>query len=728
MMGTAGSYSVAVPWSLSHYIPLNGFHPLYRALFDQRQDDIAIRAWDNIEISHRLRSDPHLLAVVLKQVQEVKRFNWPFGSKLGKSYLEYFWGPNIALTNLLPGHIEFHHTAPFPTLRRPFVFHCESFAPVFFPFAQQGAGKMKSHQALRKHYRSILSNPLCLGIFSHIPETLHSLSAFFSSPDIDRKLHLSKIGLSTRCLPREIPIKQRPLTQVCFLFVNSVNQTAANFFHRGGHIVLRFWREYRLAGKLGCLYLRCTRPVDAELQQYDVDVAFLRAEEGSSVIWIEDYLANHELNALMANAHFFLLPSVSLHSVSIMQALALGTIPVVSDTVGTSLYVSDNENGIVLKGVLAASWETDSETGILVDHFRRNPDLDKQLVAQLTQRILSIVATPTQYERMRQNALERSRDQFSGARFSTDFWSKVSALYTSPCDRGIMEQGASHRSLESMAGCLLTDSDWPRVFEGATQPLRRLYTGRGQVSELGGAFVQAFGNPTMGVHDWSVLAEHIKPGAPPLKFVKSIRALDGCYLDAGDGMPNYRGHALVTFVSRIFKPYPILYRFGSRTLGRIRQYRHHVQKLLGIDKTRQQDIELVVEGLSGLNIIRCHGKYYAIPQMEGAFLLEKVEAAEYSVCFRGNTIRAVRRKIALAGKSELAKSRQVSQDSPHVELVSEGIFGFNIIRCADVFYAIPQGEGTFAQARVLAGDYSRIFSGCSIEEVRKHLEQDRVTS
>ena len=31
---------VAAPWGLSHYIALNGFHPLYRALVDHAPDDI----------------------------------------------------------------------------------------------------------------------------------------------------------------------------------------------------------------------------------------------------------------------------------------------------------------------------------------------------------------------------------------------------------------------------------------------------------------------------------------------------------------------------------------------------------------------------------------------------------------------------------------------------------------------------------------------------------------
>jgi glycosyltransferase involved in cell wall biosynthesis len=717
---------------------LNGFHPLYRALFDQRPGGITICAWDNVELSRRLRGEPRLLAELLRYTREVKRsFTWPFNSALAKGYLDHYWAPNIALTDLLPGQIEFHHTALFPTFRRPFVFHCESFAPVFFPFAHQGTGTMTSHGALRDHYRSILSSPLCLGIFSHIPETLQSLSTFFADSEIDRKLHSSRIGLSSRSFPNEVPIKQSTLSQARFLFVNSANQNPANFFYRGGHIVLRFWKEFRSTGKLGRLYLRCVRPTDEELKNHDIDLAFLRNEESDSVVWIEDYLANHELNALMSDAHFFLLPSVSLHSVSIMQAMASGTVPVVTDTVGTSVYVTDDENGVVLKGVLAASWDTDPETGILVDHYRRNPVLDDQLVSQLTQRIFFLLAAPHAYEQMRLNALERSRSRFSGAIFSEDFWSNVSRLHAN--QRGNRSGlNVSRPSLAELADCMLKDSEWPRVFESATQPYIRLYTGSGRVSELGGAFIHTFGDPQMELHDWSVVAEHVKRGAPQLKYAKTIRGLEGNYLFyRANTAPNYRRQVLIAFVSRVLKPYPALHRLGSRVLGKVRQlYQRALNKkgahqeepedlYLSFQRNMElvEDIQLVIQDLAGFNVVRCLDKFYAIPQTEGEFVVEKANAGGYSSCFIGNTLGEIRRQIAAADSVAQADPLRPSQGKPRLELVLGGVFGFNIVRFAGDFYAIPESEGAFDHARLIAGDYSRVFSGRSAEEVQKLLKE-----
>ncbi|MCK9398190.1 MAG: hypothetical protein M0Q44_21705 [Methylobacter sp.] len=387
--------SVAVPWSLSHYIPLNGFHPLYRALFDHAPPNVEFHAWDNVKLSNRFQRDIEIRDIVLraanKENDKLKEFD---SQSIAKMYGEHFWPPNLALTDALAGDIEFHHTAPYPSLKRPFVFHCESFAPVFLPFSQQGSGEFKNHKELRDHYHRIFANPLCLGIFSHMPETLDNLSRFFSDPVIDRKLFSSKIGLSLKAIAdRDIPEKAA-LSRPTFLFVNSAHQNPANFFRRGGHIVLRFWKEFRASGHDGLLMLRCTKPSDEDLLDYGVDVSFLKVETGQSIIWAEDYLSNYEMNTLVASAHFFLLPSLSLHSVSIMQAMTLGAIPVVTDTVGTSVYVTNDELGIVLRGVRAAIWQTDPNTGILIDRYVRTPDLDDSLASQMTSHILALLDAP----------------------------------------------------------------------------------------------------------------------------------------------------------------------------------------------------------------------------------------------------------------------------------------------------------------------------------------------
>ena len=184
---------VAVPWSLSHYIPSNGFHPLYRALFDHAPEDITLFAWDNVKLHRRVYSNPKIREALLNKAkaEQCERLG---RESIARTYREHVWPPNYVLTTELMGDIEFYHTTPFPSMKRPFVFHCESYAPVLFPFAQQGTGTVEHHEEIRERYQSIFANPLCLGVFSHVPETLQALSQFFRTRSLTRSYSARELG------------------------------------------------------------------------------------------------------------------------------------------------------------------------------------------------------------------------------------------------------------------------------------------------------------------------------------------------------------------------------------------------------------------------------------------------------------------------------------------------------------------------------------------------------
>ena len=565
-MKIRGQLSVAVPWSLTHYIPLNGFHPLYRPLFDERPRGIELNAIDNVKLSKALQFDELLRQSLVERVRSVKFKSAHFRiTNLGRRYCRYFDRTNLALTELLPGQIELHHTAPFPSWYRPFVFHCESFLPVFYPFAHQGTRPLRGFESLRKYYCKMFSADECLGIFSHIPETLSSLSRFFGNSLVDGKLLLSRIGISTHTLRITAKEKLPLLPPFRALFINSAHQNPASFFLRGGHIVLRFWKELRQRGTDGRLYMRCCRPTDDELVKNGVDTEFVKVETGRSVIWIENYLSNKELNALMGSVHFMLLPSASLHSVSIMQAMALGAIPVVTDTVGTARYVRDDQDGIVLKGVRRARWFTDPHTDIEFDHFSRDETLDASLIAQLTTRVLALLQSPDACERIRSRAMDRAKKDFSGSQFSEDFWGKVNDLYERYKKKHPQRDSTILHS-PSVGPTLVTDSDWSRLFEGPTQPTGRLYTGVGRVSEHSGGFIHTSGTPLIKIHDWSPVRAYIHWGAPRLQFSTTIKGLEGKFLESKNARLHFIRAAVIRPVSRFLKPYPTIYKFCARLL------------------------------------------------------------------------------------------------------------------------------------------------------------------
>lgn len=642
--------NVAVPWSLSHYIALNGFHPLYRALFDHAPPNIAFSAWDNVKLYRRFDSDQKMREIVLSEAKAQKdRLS---NTSVAGMYHEYFWSPNRVLTSELTGEIEFHHTAPFPSLRRPFVFHCEMFAPVWFPFSQQGSGRLERVNETREYYRSIFASPLCLGVFSHVPETLHSLSQFFSDPIIDKKLFPSRIGLSAKAVYDPTIPAQSSVQCPRFLFVNSANQNPSNFFRRGGHIALRFWKEYLAEGREGLLMLRCAKPSDEELDEYGVDVSLVREQTGRSIIWGQDYLANHEINALMASAHFFLLPSASLHSVSIMQAMKLGAIPVVTDTIGTSVYVADDDTGIVLRGMREAIWHRDASTGVLVDTYSKTPDLDNALVSQLINRVSGLLDTPGAYQDMRRRIVAYGREQFSGQAFSEQLWSAVSSLYRRYEESAGACTAIPYVERRSLLDCTVQSNEWACIFESPTQPMLRVDTGPCKVWELGGALIQANGNFPSKLNDWSVLASYYRVGAPQLTFARTLEELGGRYLSYSGKLSGNAINESIAWISRVLKPYPVLHRITSRVWRNIYCYHRYVASKLRQPAPSDFDIELVREGISGYNIIRHINRYYAIPQSEGAFIVEKIESGGYSSCFSGYSVDEVERAIVAACASE----------------------------------------------------------------------------
>lgn len=642
------SLNVAVPWSLSHYIPLDGFRPLYRALFDHAPAHVTLFAWDNVKLHRRLHTNARIRGKVLSKAKSERLFADRFeGEPFTNAYHEFFWPPNQIMTAELKGNIEFHHTTPFPSLTRPFVFHCESLASLSSPFIQNGGGcPFELQEEMKVHFRDMFANPMCLGIFSHVPETLEAFRRFFSNPIIDRKLFHSRVGLSEEAVSGLDLRRNVVLPRSRFLFLSSASSNPSEFFRRGGHITLRFWERYLTEGRVGLLILACRKPSDQDLSAYGVDVSLVRAQTGRSIVWGADYLSDHEVNGLLASAHVLLMPSESLDSVLVMRAMKLGSIPVVIDAVGTSVYVTDNENGIILQGVRAAMVDTDAGTDGIQDRTGKLQGVDDSLVSQMATRIGALLERPQVYDAMRQRMMTYAHDQFSGKAFSESFWKTVSDLYHG--NRGSFPgHGAAPVQTQiALQDCTMEGTDWARVFECPSQPTLKINTGLGTVWRLGGAMIHAYGSPHIERNDWSVLAQYYKSGAPRITFANTLEELAGKYLYTVEHREVVKP-SLIEWITKILKPFPRLYRFGARVLSGLRC-------IFGAQLARPNgdpDVELVRHAVFGYNIIRRFDRYYAIPQNEGAFISVKAESGGYSSCFVGYSVEEVERAIVAAHDS-----------------------------------------------------------------------------
>jgi hypothetical protein len=125
---------------------------------------------------------------------------------------------------------------------------------------------------------------------------------------------------------------------------------------------------------------------------------------------------------------------------------------------------------------------------------------------------------------------------------------------------------------------------------------------------------------------------------------------------------------------------------------------------------------LAMEGyLRQYNFIKYSGKYYALPQSEGAFVLQKVQNKRYRESYVSDTIEGLKRQImeTMAGPNQ--------NDSLPL-LIAEGYKDrINIIRYHGKYYGLGQEEGPFAIEKVIKKQYKRCFLGDSPIEVDGQL-------
>ena len=476
--------NVAVPWNQARYIPCNGFHPLYRALFENNRL-LSFNVLDEVTFAQHLAEDNAYSKKIFEQIAQMPE---PYAEKYGDSplarkFADYITRDELWLTNELPGDIEFHHTSPLTSGERPFVLHCESFLPIFMPFANQGCGAIKNPGELRKFYGQLLGSENCLGIFSHLPETLDQIRSFFRNDQINEKLHRSRTGLADRTLKvlldaRKETCPERPM----FLFTNSAHQNPRSFVLRGGVISLLFAEKFLRAGSEGLFIFRTARPGDEELRGYGINVEFIRSVENRQIIWLEGYLSEYEQLRLFTMADILLLPSVNLHSVVIMQALAAGAIPVVTDTYGTDLYVEDKQNGIVLKGVRDAVWLEHTAEGVIADNRQNFRGLAADLAEQMHSRIIDLIDNPQYLLEIRAHARIRAQQEFSGSAFRDQVSEGIIGLWQAHKKK----ERVKNSLLPSMA--LVNTDELGRLFESPTQPYLVLNTECEKVYSCKGIF------------------------------------------------------------------------------------------------------------------------------------------------------------------------------------------------------------------------------------------------
>lgn len=504
---------IIAPWSLSTYIPLNGFHPLYRSLAsatDRRANLLTPRIPGPSEYSQLMERGDYSGHVYPRIPPWVRGAE---ASVLFHEYINRLNAQEITFLSNLPGDIELHHTAPMTAGDRPFFLHVESFVPTFFPWLNQGKDHDRgSVEKVRRLYASLFESPLCLGIASHLQETLDQLSHFFRNSTIEEKLILSPIGLDESYIDAGAEKKQSD--EYKFIFLNSAHQHRESFSLRGGEISLAFALRLLRSGVNAKFFFRTARPTRQWLRANDFDPDEVSAHEGGKIIWVQNYLSTQTLIALVAHCHFLLLPSANLHSVSIMSAMANGTIPIVTDTLGTRRYVKNGETGIVLDGVYDAIWSVDDQRMIVDSHaaFWR---LRGALTDKLEREIRSLLNAPDRIRQLAANCRLAIRKDFSGSQFAEWIFDEIQKRFV---DLPGKCRSARDRPLH---GARWFEEVQPAHYEGPPLPFELVNSGTGKIFKYGRhyiyvppekltrPFTQAFWSPLTLAHER--ISVHIPP-------------------------------------------------------------------------------------------------------------------------------------------------------------------------------------------------------------------------
>ena len=332
---------LSLPLNLSIFIEANGFHPLYQSLLlnDEFFDPLVP---DLVEIS-KVNNEKFTQYKILNKSISTKKELILGQSNVSKSFIKHYYESGDAFVLCQnSGEVEFSHTIPLSSGTRPWIFHCESFMPIFIPFAYEG-DSLKKIEYLKSLYKKIFEDEQLVYIGSHIENTLKLFQDFFDSPVINSKLVKTPVSIGINLFDGDL--SKRPID---FLFVSSFHQNTNNFLYRGGFGVISFAISYLIKYPNSKFVFRCIKPNLTDMREYCIDVNKLDLfEKTGNILWIEQMLSSDNMNAMFQKTKFFLLPSTNLHSASIMQSLLNYCIPVLSNAIGVADLV-DKESGAII--------------------------------------------------------------------------------------------------------------------------------------------------------------------------------------------------------------------------------------------------------------------------------------------------------------------------------------------------------------------------------------------
>lgn len=306
-----------------------------------------------------------------------------------------------------PYDLVLHHSMPFTLGQRPWVMHIEELVTLFAPALWHGqtAHVRIREQPIYRLVRRLLEGEACLAVSAHLRHTADWLGRLFESEAIAAKSHFIPFGID---FPRALdgPIAtamarrdERTDDAVTFLFTNSWSQDPRSLLVRGGLDVLLAFARIQAEHPRCRLVLRSALPTEMLGAKF---ADFVRAIPNVEII--DRVVSDAEMAALFMAADVYLLPSVGLHTVSLLQAMYFGAVLVAADAAGVEEFVEHGKTGLVATGRLGKTAWYD-ETGLLNQTFEPLfQGVDQNFVTSLHGEMKRLVVEPALRRDLRRGA------------------------------------------------------------------------------------------------------------------------------------------------------------------------------------------------------------------------------------------------------------------------------------------------------------------------------------
>lgn len=395
---------VYVPWKVGGYY--NGMHPLLTSLLEGGDGDLE---WAYHEES----------IDVLRKANDLARETTAAALELCARCPEIPLAEALRLLESRNGAISlqapdaydvaFHHSVPWTNAARPFVLHLEHILPLFIPVLTLGAWRNElriRELPIVRFTRHLLEHPNCKAVFTHMQFTIEQLRQVFASTTIDAKTRKVPLGVAaSRRAPREADGTLR------LLFTNSYYGNPFNFYERGGGYVIEAFLE--LAKRHPNVELRFHSGLPDNLRPDLRDAV----RSHPRIRHVDHHVSEEEIAEAFASSDVFLLPALSIHSVSALRAMAAGLVCVATDVYGYGEYMRDGVDGILIPGVRERVSTTANDAGLLMDDYSMAFESKGFIMQHLLKVLDGIAADPESFRPMRAAAIETIR-----TRFNLDGW------------------------------------------------------------------------------------------------------------------------------------------------------------------------------------------------------------------------------------------------------------------------------------------------------------------